>query len=50
MPFYHLSIIKPTRDCSDSATLIDNILLNKLEDYSVSGNIVSDVTVHISQF
>ena len=40
-------IDKPTRVCSDSATLINNILL---EDYSVSGNIVSDVTDHFSQF
>ena len=44
------TIDKPTRVYNDSASLIDNIFLNKFEDYSVSGNIVSDVTDHFSQF
>ena len=33
-----------------SSSLIDNIFLNIFEYYSVSGNIVSDVTDHFSQF
>ena len=34
----------------NSATLIDNIFTNKLDNYSLSGNIVSDLTDHLSQF
>ena len=41
---------KLTRVYNDSTCLIDNSFLNKFEDYSVSGNIVSDVTDHFSQF
>ena len=44
------TIDKPTRVYNDSATLIDNIFINKFGNYSVSGNIVSDVTDHFSQF
>ena len=43
------TIDKPARVYKDSASLIDNIFLTKFEDYSVSGNIVSDVTDHFSQ-
>ena len=44
------TIDKPTRVYSNSATLIDNIFTNKLDDYFASGNIVSDITDHFSQF
>ena len=44
------TIDKPTRVYKHSSSLIDNIFLNIFEDYSVSGNIVSDVTDHFSQF
>lgn len=44
------TITKPTRIYGESATLIDNILLNKIEYKSVSGNIVSDISDHFSQF
>ena len=41
---------KPTRVCNNSATLIDNIFTNKFSEYFASGNIVSDITDHFSQF
>ena len=44
------TIDKPTRVCNNSATLIDNIFTNKFSEYFASGNIVSDVTDHFSQF
>ena len=44
------TIDKPTRVHNNSATLTDNILLNRF-DYNInSGNIVSDVSDHDSQF
>ena len=43
-------IDKPTRVYKNSATLIDNILVNRI-DYNLSGgNIVSDISDHYSQF
>ena len=49
---FHLvpTIDKPTRVHNTSATLIDNIFINDLEQFFVSGNIVSDLTDHFSQF
>ena len=44
------SIDKPTREYNNSAILIDNILINKIEDQIWSGNIVSDISDHYSQF
>ena len=44
------TIDKPTRVCYNSATLIDNIFVNKIEDPILSGNVVSDVSDHFSQF
>lgn len=45
------TIDKPTRVHKTSATLIDNIFtLNDLEQFLVSGNIISDLTDHFSQF
>ena len=44
------SIDKPTRVYNNMATLIDNILINKIEDTIWSGNIVSDISDHYSQF
>ena len=35
---------------NNSATLIDNIFTNKFSEYFTSGNIVSDITYHLSQF
>jgi hypothetical protein len=45
------TIDKPTRVYNNnSATLIDNIFVNKIENSIVSGNIVSDISDHFSQF
>jgi hypothetical protein len=44
------TIDKPTRVYNNSATLIDNILVNKIENPILSGNIVSDISDHFSQF
>ena len=44
------TIDKPTRVHNNSAALIDNILLNRFDYNITSGNIVSDVSDHDSQF
>ena len=41
---------KPTRARSTSATLIDNIFINNPDQVVVSGNIISDISDHFSQF
>jgi hypothetical protein len=43
------TISKPTRIYGESATLIDNIILNKPEYDLVTGNIVSDISDHYTQ-
>ena len=43
-------IDKPTRVHNNSATLIDNILTNKVDANITSDNIVSDISDHFSQF
>ena len=44
------TIDKPTRVYSSSATLIDNIFTNKYCGKITSGNIISDISDHYSQF
>lgn len=44
------SIDKPTRVHRNSSTLIDNIFINNPDNISVTGNIISDVSDHFSQF
>ena len=44
------TIDKPTRVYSSSATLIDNIFTNKYCEKITSGNIISDISDHYSQF
>ena len=44
------SIDKPSRVHGESATLIDNIFINNPSNVLVSGNIISDVSDHFSQF
>ena len=44
------TIDKPTRVYNNSATLIDNILTNKVDTEITSGNISSDTSDHYSQF
>ena len=46
------TVDKPSRVYNDSATLIDNIFVNKLDSkiIIISGNILSDISNHYSQF
>lgn len=44
------TIDKPTRVHRTSATLIDNIFVNNPDQVLVSGNIITDVSDHFSQF
>ena len=44
------TIDKPTRVHNNSATLIDNSFVNQLGNNDTSGNIVSDISDHYSQF
>ena len=44
------TVDKATRVYNNSATLIDNIFVNKLDSKIKSGNIVSDISDHYSQF
>lgn len=44
------TIDKPTRVHSKSASLIDGIFVTNPEQVSVSGNIISDISDHFSQF
>lgn len=43
-------ILQPTRITDHSATLIDNVFLNSIEHYTVSGNIIYDITDHLPNF
>ena len=43
------TIDKPTRVYRNSATLIDNIFTNKVEENIISGNLISDVSDHFSR-
>ena len=40
------TIDKPTRVHNNSASLIDNIFTNKLDDEITSGNVISDISDH----
>ena len=44
------TIDKPTRVHRNSATFIDNIFTNKVEENIISGNLISDVSDHFAQF
>ena len=44
------TIDKPTRVYRNSATLIDNILVNNVKGTVSSGNVVSDISDHFTQF
>ena len=48
--FFHPQILQPTRITDHSATLIDNIFLNSIEHFTISGNIVYDLTDHLPNF
>ena len=46
--FFYTQILQPTRITDHSATLIGNIFFNSLEYFTVSGNIVYDLTDHLT--
>ena len=48
--FFHPHILQPTRITDHSATLIDNIFFNSLEHFTISGNIIYDLTDHLPNF
>ena len=48
--FFFPLILQPTRITDHSATLIDNVFFNSLEYFTISGNIVYDVTDHLPNF
>ena len=43
-------ILQPTRITDHSATLIDNIFYNSLDNSTISGNFVFDISDHLSNF
>ena len=48
--FFHPQILQPTRITDHSSTLIDNIFLNSIEHFVISGNVVYDLTDHLPNF
>ena len=48
--FFELHIIKPTRITDHTATLIDNIFFNSIDFDAISGNLIFDLTDHLSNF
>ena len=48
--FYQPDILQPSRITDHTATLIDNIFLNSIEHFTISGNIVYDLTDHLANF
>ena len=48
--FFQPYILQPTRITDHSATLIDNIFFNSIEHFTISGNIVYDLTDHLANF
>ena len=48
--FYQPHILQPTRITDHTATLIDNIFFNSIEHFTISGNIVYDLTDHLANF
>ena len=43
-------ILLPTRIQKDSSTIVDNIFTNNTTNKIISGNIVTDISDHFSQF
>jgi hypothetical protein len=48
--FFDSQILQPTRITDHSATLIDNLFLNSIEHFVISGNVVYDLTDHLANF
>ena len=43
-------ILQPTRECGNSSIIIDNIFTNNMSNSIQSGNILTDLSDHYSQF
>ena len=43
-------ILLPTRVCGNSKTIVDNIFTNNINNSLISGNILTDISDHYSQF
>ena len=48
--YFQPQILQPTRITDNSATLIDNIFFNSLEHFTISGNLIYDLTNHLPNF
>ena len=48
--FFQPYILQPTRITDHSATLIDNFFLNSIEHFTISDNIVHDLSDHLPNF
>ena len=48
--YFQPQILQPTRITDHSATLIDNIFFNSLEHFTISGNLIYDLTDHLPNF
>ena len=48
--FYQPHILQPTRITDHTAALIDNLFFNSIEHFTISGNIVYDLTDHLPNF
>lgn len=48
--FLHSQIIQPTRITDHTATLIDNIFINSIDYFTISGNLLSDLCDHLPNF
>ena len=48
--FFQPHILQPTRISEHSATLIDHIFFNSLEHFTISGNIIYDISDHLPNF
>jgi hypothetical protein len=48
--FFQPQILQPTRITDHSATLTDNIFLNSIEHFVISGNVVYDLSDHLPNF
>ena len=47
---FQRQILQPTRITDHSATVIDNIFFNSLEHFTISGNLIYDLTDHLPNF
>ena len=48
--FFQPYILQPTRITDHYATLIDNIFFNSIDQHTIAGNLVYDITDHLSNF